>query len=60
MKKVTREFVKIAYHAMQQAYYHESDVNNGVGEYNGLDYDSEEAKKVGEVLQAVSDLSRSL
>ena len=60
MKKVTREFVKIAYHAMQQAYYHESDVNNGEGEYRGLDDNTEAAKKVGEVLQAVSNLSRSL
>lgn len=59
MKKVTREFIKVAYYAMQQAYYHESDNNNGVGEYN-INLDSEEAKKVGEVLQAVSDLSRSL
>ena len=60
MKRVTREFVKIAYQAMQSAYYTEMDKGNGVDNMGDFDFDNEEAKKIGEVLQAVGDLSRSL
>ena len=57
MKKVTRKFVEIAYKAMQEAYNHEADKNNGVGEFYG-EFETEEANKVGDVLQAVGNLMR--
>lgn len=50
MNEITRKFIELAYKAMQDAYYNET---NGM-----IDLDSETAKKVGEVLQAVGDLSR--
>jgi hypothetical protein len=50
MNETAREFIKIAYAAMQKAYQHES---KGMTEC-----ETETAKKVGEVLQAVGDLSR--
>lgn len=50
MKEVTRDFVLVALRAMEKAYYYESDKMNN--------YDTDIAKKVGEVLQAISDLSR--
>lgn len=51
MDKITREFIKIAYQAMQQAYNNESK--------EMTECDTETSKKVGEVLQIVGDLSRS-
>lgn len=53
MNKKTREFVKIAYLAMQSAYYNEV-------EANGNNFDAEWVKVVGDVLQEVGDLSRKL
>jgi hypothetical protein len=50
MEKVTKDFIEIAYRALQSAYYNES---------KGMtDLDSESVKEVGNVLQAVGDLSR--
>ena len=50
MDKITKKFVELAYKAMLEAYINES---------KGMtDLDSDTVKKVGEVLQAVSDLSR--
>ena len=62
MKRVTREFVKMAYTAMQSAYYTEADKTNGVEAVGDYDFraDNETLKKIGEVLQAVGDLSRML
>lgn len=51
MEKITREFINLAYAAMQQAYYNET--------HEMKDCDTATAHKVGEVLQMVSDLSRS-
>ena len=51
MNKTAREFIKIAYEAMQKAYQYQT---NGMREC-----ETETAKMVGDVLQAVSDLSRS-
>ena len=50
MKKVSREFINLAYSAMQRAYEYEC----------GGDpcSSNESAKKIGEVLQIVGDLSR--
>jgi hypothetical protein len=50
MNEITREFIEIAYKAMQKAYWHQS---------NGMtDNDSEMSKKVGDALQMIGDLSR--
>jgi hypothetical protein len=51
MDETARDFIKIAYEAMQKAYWHQSEKMTKC--------DTEVAKKVGEVLQAVSDLSRT-
>ena len=52
MKKTTKEFIEIAYKAMQSAYYNEC------GE-NMENMNCDKAKEVGKVLQIVGDLSRS-
>ena len=51
MNKTAREFIILAYRAMQKAYEYESD---GI-----TNCDKESAKEVGKVLQMVGDLSRS-
>ena len=51
MNETAREFIKIAYAAMEKAYWHQT---NGMAEC-----ETETAKMVGNVLQAVGDLSRS-
>ena len=51
MNETAREFIKIAYAAMQKAYQYQT---NGMTEC-----DTETANMVGNVLQAVGDLSRS-
>ena len=51
MNETAREFIKIAYAAMEKAYWHQT---NGMRECG-----TETAKIVGNVLQAVGDLSRS-
>lgn len=51
MNETAREFIKIAYEAMQKAYQHQT---NGMTEC-----ETETAIMVGNVLQAVGDLSRS-
>lgn len=55
-----KRFLNIAYQAMQSAYHAEMDKSNGVNIVGDFDFDNEEAKKIGKVLQAVGDLSRSL
>lgn len=50
MEKTTKDFIEIAYKAMQKAYFIESK--------EMTDCESESAKMVGKVLQAVGDLSR--
>ena len=50
MKQTTREFIEIALEAMRKAYWYESNEMR--------DCDSETAKKVGDALQMVSDVSR--
>jgi len=50
MNEVTREFIEIAYKAMQKAYWHASNKTT--------ECDTDIAKEVGAVLQAVGDLSR--
>ena len=51
MEKITKEFIDIALAAMRKAYWYESNETR--------ECDKETANKVGEVLQMVSDLSRS-
>jgi hypothetical protein len=51
MDKTAREFIIIAYNALQKAYEYESD---GLTNIN-----KESANKVGDALQMVGDLSRS-
>ena len=50
MNEITKKFIELAYKAMQDAYCSET---NGM-----IDLDSETAKKVGDVLQAVGELTR--
>jgi hypothetical protein len=51
MNETTKEFIQIAYAAMQKAYWHESK--------NMTECDTETAKMVGKVLQVLGDLSRN-
>lgn len=60
MKRVTRELINVALQAIRSAYYNEADPTNGVEVESKFDFDNETVKKIGEVLQAVGDLSRSL
>ena len=50
MNEITKKFIELAYKAMQDAYYSET---NGI-----VDLGSESAKKIGDVLQAVGELTR--